>query len=259
MFYPFILTLFFFCFLILQILILEKINFDIDFLKRGEKISTGLSVIIVLLCAILALGLSILYLKASSMDRFLYFFSFLFLSNTFITIFLLLKTENVFRKFIFSALISSILLSITLFYQQSVLKNIITAGCLLWISPLFFKHFNIKRSYIFTFLIFFMLFDIYNVYIVNPVILSSYNDNFFNGFVQFGRLALGMGDFMLGYLTLGLMWRDKGIKDSLVLAAVISIILLGINLIGFKHDIPFSIFIVIPTLLIYFKKSIIQS
>src|SRR5258708_33289161 len=131
-------------------------------------------------------------------------------------------------------------------------KNLITAGALLWISPLFFKYFKIKATYIFIFLILFCLFDVYNVYILSPTILSTYTTTFFNGFIEFGRSALGMGDFFFGFLTIGLLWRERRARRAILLATIISVILFITSLIGFKHDLPFTVFILIPTFLLYF-------
>jgi hypothetical protein len=185
----------------------------------------------------------------------LYLNSFLFLFGIFLTLFLSFKIKNILLKFLIFITISALLLSITLIYQQVFLKNIITAGAFLWVSPLFFKYIKDKRFFIFIFMIFFMFFDIYNVFILNPIISTTYNHVFLNAYVEIGHLALGVGDFFLSYFALGLIVSDGGIKKSYVLAILVSVLLFIISILNFKYDIPFSIFIVIPTMILYSIKN----
>ena len=248
-------ALFFLFSLFLQILIIKNFTFDDHFLKVGRVISLRLFTIVIFIFTLLSVGLIFLYSRIDILDRLLYLYFFLFLSGIFITLFLILKIKSIFLKLIFSITIATVLVSFTLFYQLPILKNIVTVCSLLWISPLLFKYINIKRIYLLGFMVFFMLFDIYNVFILSPVISKIYNHIFLNGYVEIGSFALGMGDFFLAFFVLGLMWRDRGIIKSYILAIVMSLFLFIIYILAFKQDIPFSVFIVIPTLLIYFLQN----
>lgn len=246
------LTFFFFIFLVVQIMTFQL--FEFSFLENGNqiRISTKNFLLIVLGIFILVGSITFFILNSNMIASLLFLYTLMFLFSTFLTFFLTLKIESPLKKSLAAVTISSIIVSLVLLFPVGILKNILIAGSLLWVAPVLLKKFKIKKPHLFAFMFLFMLFDIYNVYYLTPQTSPSYNYFTLNGYIEFGRLALGMGDFFLGYLAVSLLYLEKGYLKATILALLISLPLLAIGFLSLKHEFPYTIFIVIPALLIYF-------
>ena len=233
--YPLILSLFFLFFLILQILILEKGTFDDSFLKKGKdvKVSTRFVIITTLSLVVLLWALYMLFAQQRPLDQILYTNTFLYTTGIFLIFFIIYTSKNQLQRFFVSLLCAVLLVCLALLTESNMLKNIVTVGSLLWVSFLCFRYLKINRIYLIAFLEVFMVFDMYNVLVLHPVLATTSYYLFFDGYIEFGRHALGMGDFFVAFLAIGLVWADRGIRRSIVLACLIAAILFTITSIGF--------------------------
>lgn len=246
------LVLFYALMMFLQIFLLNKVDIDSAFLKRKIELSSRLSFLIVLFTALVLSIIFYLYFQLDYLSKTLYFFSSLFILNGFLTTFILLKSKNTVFRLLTALTVICLLLSISLFLESMILKNIITAISFLWIAPFFYKQLKISKAYIFIFFIAFTIVDFYNILIIKPVFITHYYTVFLNGFVEFNQIALGVGDFLLSYLAVGFIWLYRGNMGAVLLTVLISSILFIVSLIGFDHPVPFSISIVIPMFIVYF-------
>lgn len=246
------LVLFYALMMFLQIFVLNRVDLDSTFLKKKIELSSRLSFLIVLFTTLALSTIFYFYLQLDYLSKTLYFFSSLFILNGFLTTFILLKSKNIIFRFLTALTVICLLLSLSLFLESMILKNIITAVSFLWIAPFFYKQLKINKAYIFIFFVAFTIVDFYNILIIKPVFITQYYSVFLNGFVEFNQIALGVGDFLLSYLAVGFIWLYRGNIGAVLLTVLISSILFIVSLIGFEYPIPFSIFIVIPMFIVYF-------
>ena len=257
----FILSLFIFVFLWFAILLYPK--FNLEFLAKGKNIRlSNLAVALILIAtALIGGGLAALFIYVSGPQLLQFFYIILYTLSWLFTLFFLFKINKIIWRGLTALAGSLVLLLLVLKLPSQFFQNLFMVGSLLWLGPVIFqklsfqslKKFKINFKLIIVILVSVTIIDVYNIYFSPASGLYRDEGFFLNGMITFGNFSLGIGDFFLMFLIIGLTQKLWQTKPALILAFSLAfarfffrLLLPGLN----NVDIPYYL-IIVPITLIF--------
>lgn len=257
----FILSLFIFVFLWFAIRLYPK--FSLDFLAKGKNIRlSNLAVALILITtASIVGGLTALFIYVSGPQLLQLFYIGLYTLSSLITLFFLFNLPKILWRSLAAITGSLLLLLVVLKIPSQFFQNLFMAGSLLCLGPVIFqklnfqslKKFKINFKLIIVILVAVAIIDIYNVYFSPSSGIYSDEGFFLNGLITFGKFSLGIGDFFLMYLIIGLTQKLWQTKPAVILAVFLAFARFFLRLLFpelSNVDIPYYL-IIVPITLIF--------
>jgi len=250
MFDSLFLSLFAFIFFLFSIYTFEKVNFQ--FLEKGKQFNLSrLCLIFIISAVILVVTIATWILLNQASEIILqYFYPSIFTVSFFFSCLLFLPKTKFWAFLDF--LMTFIFLGVIFKFHFQILENIFLAFANLWVAPVVLKKLNIKTKYLLIFIIFFLLYDIINIYFIKPD-FTVFDSFILGGSIVFGGSLLGIGDFFLAYLVINAARKDISKKIAVMLAFFIAFASLFIYFLSpdYSGNFPYSMIITPAVLIVY--------
>lgn len=230
---------------------------DLSFMKRGKDIIVPFWLAVVLFSTIITIGAAVAYvfLYHGSAEGLQTFYAALYVVLWFANALFFLHIQPLVRRAWVSLAIGIGASTLGLLVTHPAAQNVIMLSSLLWISPVVARQFKrLSPLWVALGMTTFALIDTVNVFFARPSTLFSDEKLLLNGIITSGTFTLGIGDFILAYLVVGLTERFYGKKSAIMLACIVPLPRLFIRLAIpalTGRVIPYSLFIVLPALIIF--------